>query len=150
MSKKYRFETIQLHAGQENPDPSTDARAVPIYATTSYVFPDAESAAARFGLREVGNIYSRLTNPTNDVFEQRINALEGGIGALATLQVRQPTYAVLNIVTASNISSPTTGFTAHITSCHHLKDVALKPPSYRATSREISSGNPPRDPCDIR
>lgn len=101
MSKKYRFETIQLHAGQENPDPSTDARAVPIYATTSYVFPDAESAAARFGLREVGNIYSRLTNPTNDVFEQRINALEGGIGALATASGSSAiTYAVLNIVTA--------------------------------------------------
>ncbi|HQA05613.1 MAG TPA: PLP-dependent transferase, partial [Clostridiales bacterium] len=111
MSKKYRFETLQVHAGQEKPDPATDARAVPIYATTSYVFPGAESAAARFGLREVGNIYSRLTNPTNSVFEERINALEGGIGALATASGSAAiTYAILNIATAGS----------HIVSDHRI------------------------------
>jgi O-acetylhomoserine (thiol)-lyase len=111
MSKKYRFETLQVHAGQEKPDPATDARAVPIYATTSYVFPGAESAAARFGLREVGNIYSRLTNPTNSVFEERINTLEGGIGALATASGSAAiTYAILNIATAGS----------HIVSDHRI------------------------------
>lgn len=79
----YRFETLQLHVGQENPDPATDARAVPIYATTSYVFKNSAHAAARFGLSDAGNIYGRLTNSTQDVLEQRIAALEGGIAALA-------------------------------------------------------------------
>lgn len=79
----YRFETLQLHVGQENPDPATDARAVPIYATTSYVFHDCAHAAARFGLQDAGNIYGRLTNSTQDVFEKRIAALEGGVAALA-------------------------------------------------------------------
>ena len=78
---QYHFETIQLHAGQEQPDPATDARAVPIYQTTSYVFHDCAHAAARFGLADAGNIYGRLTNSTQDVFEQRIAALEGGGGA---------------------------------------------------------------------
>ena len=82
-NKKYHFETLQLHVGQENADPATDARAVPIYATTSYVFHDSRHAADRFGLKDAGNIYGRLTNTTQDVFEQRINALEGGAGALA-------------------------------------------------------------------
>ncbi len=81
---QYHFETIQLHAGQEQPDPATDARAVPIYQTTSYVFHDCAHAAARFGLADAGNIYGRLTNSTQDVFEQRIAALEGGVAALAT------------------------------------------------------------------
>ena len=81
---QYHFETIQLHAGQEQPDPATDARAVPIYQTTSYVFRDCAHAAARFGLADAGNIYGRLTNSTQDVFEQRIAALEGGVAALAT------------------------------------------------------------------
>ena len=81
-NKKYRFETLQLHVGQEQPDPATGARAVPIYASTSYVFRDSQHAADRFGLRDPGNIYSRLTNPTQDVFEQRIAALEGGVAAL--------------------------------------------------------------------
>lgn len=79
----YRFETLQLHVGQEEADPATDARAVPIYATTSYVFHDSQHAADRFGLRDAGNIYGRLTNSTQDVFEKRIAALEGGVAALA-------------------------------------------------------------------
>lgn len=79
----YKFETLQLHVGQENPDPATDARAVPIYATTSYVFHSCEHAAARFGLADSGNIYGRLTNSTQDVLEQRVAALEGGVAALA-------------------------------------------------------------------
>ena len=79
----YKFETLQLHVGQENPDPATDARAVPIYATTSYVFKNSAHAAARFGLADTGNIYGRLTNSTQDVLEQRVAALEGGAAALA-------------------------------------------------------------------
>lgn len=82
--KKYRFETLQLHVGQEQPDPASDARAVPIYATTSYVFKNSAHAAARFGLADAGNIYGRLTNSTQDVFEKRVAALEGGVAALAT------------------------------------------------------------------
>jgi len=82
-NKKYRFETLQLHIGQEAADPVTDARAVPIYASTSYVFHDAQHAADRFGLKDSGNIYGRLTNPTQSVFEERIAALEGGVAALA-------------------------------------------------------------------
>lgn len=80
----YRFETLQLHVGQEQPDPATDARAVPIYQTTSYVFKNSAHAAARFGLADAGNIYGRLTNSTQDVFEKRIAALENGVAALAT------------------------------------------------------------------
>ena len=82
--KKYRFETLQLHVGQENPDPASDARAVPIYQTASYVFKDCAHAAARFGLADAGNIYGRLTNSTQSVLETRIAALEGGVAALAT------------------------------------------------------------------
>ena len=84
MSSNYKFETLQLHVGQEQPDPATDARAVPIYQTTSYVFRNSAHAAARFGLADAGNIYGRLTNSTQDVFEKRIAALEGGVAALAT------------------------------------------------------------------
>ena len=79
----YRFETLQLHVGQEQPDPATGSRAVPIYQTTSYVFDDCEHAAARFNLSDAGNIYGRLTNSTQDAFERRIAALEGGCAALA-------------------------------------------------------------------
>ena len=82
-SENWAFETKQLHIGQEKADPATDARAVPIYATASYVFHDAQHAADRFGLKDAGNIYGRLTNPTQDVFERRIAALEGGVAALA-------------------------------------------------------------------
>ena len=81
--RNLRFETLQLHVGQEQPDPVTDARAGPIYQTSSYVFRNSEHAAARFGLSDAGNIYGRLTNPTEDVFEKRIAALEGGVAALA-------------------------------------------------------------------
>lgn len=81
--KKLRFETLQLHVGQENPDPATDARAVPIYQTTSYVFCNSQHAANRFGLRDAGNIYGRLTNSTQGVFEDRVAALEGGVAGLA-------------------------------------------------------------------
>ena len=80
----YKFETLQLHVGQEQADPATDSRAVPIYQTTSYVFRNSQHAADRFGLADAGNIYGRLTNSTQDVFEKRIAALEGGVAALAT------------------------------------------------------------------
>ncbi|MDR1635960.1 MAG: O-acetylhomoserine aminocarboxypropyltransferase/cysteine synthase, partial [Treponema sp.] len=98
MAKSYQFETIQVHAGQEKPDPATDARAVPIYQTTSYVFPSSKSAADRFALTEPGNIYTRIMNPTWDVFERRMAALEGGVGALATASgAAAVTYAIQNI-----------------------------------------------------
>ena len=97
----YRFETLQLHVGQEQPDPATDARAVPIYATTSYVFHNSEHAAARFGLTDAGNIYGRLTNSTQDVLEQRIAALEGGVAALALASgAAAITYTVEALATA--------------------------------------------------
>lgn len=99
----YKFETLQIHVGQEAPDPATDARAVPIYATTSYVFKDSAQAAGRFGLTEGGNIYTRLMNPTSDVFEKRIAALEGGAAALATASGSAAiTYAIQNIATAGD------------------------------------------------
>jgi len=99
----YRFETLQVHAGQESPDPATDARAVPIYATTSYVFKDSAQAAGRFALTEGGNIYTRLMNPTSDVFEKRIAALEGGAAALATASGSAAiTYAIQNIAVAGD------------------------------------------------
>lgn len=97
-TKKLRFETLQLHVGQENPDPATDARAVPIYQTTSYVFHNSAHAAARFGLQEPGNIYGRLTNSTQGVFEERMAALEGGVAALAVASgAAAITYAFENI-----------------------------------------------------
>ena len=98
-NRKYRFETIQLHAGQETPDPATDARAVPIYQTTSYVFSNSQNAADRFALKEPGNIYGRLGNPTEDVFERRVAALEGGVAALAVASgAAAVTYALQNIL----------------------------------------------------
>ncbi len=102
-NKSYRFETLQLHVGQESPDPATDARAVPIYQTTSYVFKDSAQAAGRFALSEGGNIYTRLMNPTSDVFEKRIAALEGGAAALATASgAAAITYAIQNIAKAGD------------------------------------------------
>ncbi len=99
----YKFETIQLHAGQENPDPASDARAVPIYQTTSYVFKNCAHAAARFALTDPGNIYSRLTNSTNDAFEQRIAALEGGVAALSVASGAAAIYyALLNLAKAGD------------------------------------------------
>lgn len=104
MSKKnYKFETLQLHVGQETPDLSTGARAVPIYATTSYVFEDSKQAADRFALKESGNIYTRLMNPTSDIFEKRMAALEGGVAALATASgAAAITYAIQNIAVAGD------------------------------------------------
>jgi len=102
-NKNYKFETLQIHVGQETPDPATDARAVPIYATTSYVFKDSAQAARRFGLTESGNIYTRLMNPTTSVLEERIAVLEGGIGALATASGSSAiSYAVQNIALAGD------------------------------------------------
>ena len=99
----YKFETLQLHVRQESPDPATDSRAVPIYATTSYVFKDSAQAAGRFGLTEGGNIYTRLMNPTSDVFEKRIAALEGGAAALATASGSAAiSYAIQNIAIAGD------------------------------------------------
>lgn len=96
--RNLKFETLQLHVGQEQADPATDARAVPIYQTSSYVFHDSEHAAARFDLSDAGNIYGRLTNPTQDVFEQRIAALEGGAAALATASgAAAITYTIQNL-----------------------------------------------------
>lgn len=108
--KKYSFDTLQVHAGQETPDSATGARAVPVYQTTSYVFKDTDEAEGRFALTVPGNIYSRLTNPTTDVFEQRIAALEGGTGALATASgAAAITYAILNVAgTGDNIVSAST------------------------------------------
>ena len=98
-----RFETLQLHVGQEQPDPATDSRAVPIYQTTSYVFKNSAHAAARFGLADAGNIYGRLTNSTQDVFEKRIAALEGGVAALATASGSAAiAYAIQNIAKAGD------------------------------------------------
>ncbi|MDR3275660.1 MAG: O-acetylhomoserine aminocarboxypropyltransferase/cysteine synthase [Treponema sp.] len=103
MAKNYQFETLQVHAGQEQPDPATDARAVPIYQTTSYVFPSSKSAADRFALTESGNIYTRIMNPTWDAFEKRIAALEGGVAALATASgAAAITYAIQNITRAGD------------------------------------------------
>ena len=102
-TNKYKFETLQLHVGQETADPATDSRAVPIYATTSYVFKDSATAAGRFALTEPGNIYTRLMNPTNDIFEKRIAALESGAAALATASGSAAiTYAVQNIAAAGD------------------------------------------------
>ena len=109
--RELRFETLQLHVGQEVPDPVTDARAVPIYQTSSYVFKNSDHAAARFGLADPGNIYGRLTNPTQDVFEKRIAKLEGGVAALAVASgAAAVSYTIQNlaqngdhIVAAKNI-----------------------------------------------
>ena len=124
----YKFETLQVHAGQEQPDPSTDARAVPIYATTSYVFKDSDTAAGRFGLTVPGNIYTRLMNPTSSVFEERIAALEGGVGALATASGSAAiTYAIQNIATAGDhivASTNVYGGTYNLLA-HTLKDQGL-------------------------
>lgn len=118
---KYKFETIQLHAGQEQPDPASDARAVPIYQTTSYVFGSCAHAAARFDLSEPGNIYSRLTNSTTDAFEQRVAALEGGVAALGVASGAAAIYYTFlnlakagdNIVSAQTIYGGTYNLLAH-------------------------------------
>ena len=120
MKKEYHFETLQVHAGQQV-DPATGARAVPIYQTTSYVFEDSAQGEALFGLKETGNIYTRIMNPTTDVFEQRMAALEGGAGALATASgAAAITYSILNlagagdhIVAASTLYGGTYNLFAH-------------------------------------
>ncbi len=120
-NKNYHFETLQLHVGQESPDPATDARAVPIYQTTSYVFRDSDHAQARFNLSDAGNIYGRLTNSTQDVFEKRIAALEGGVAALATASGAAAlayTFQALatagdHIVSAKTIYGGTYNYLAH-------------------------------------
>ena len=102
-TKNYKFETLQLHVGQEQADPATDARAVPIYQTTSYVFHNSQHAADRFGLRDAGNIYGRLTNSTQGVFEDRVAALEGGVAGLAVASgAAAITYALQNIAQAGD------------------------------------------------
>ena len=120
-SKSWGFETRQIHIGQEQADPATDARAVPIYATTSFVFHNSQHAADRFGLRDAGNIYSRLTNPTLDIFEQRIASLEGGVAALATASGAAATNYIVSalaksgehIVAAKTIYGGTYNLLAH-------------------------------------
>ena len=119
--RKFRFETLQLHVGQEKPDVATGARAVPIYQTSSYVFENSKQAADRFGLSDPGNIYGRLTNPTEDVFEKRIAALEGGVAALAVASgaaaisytFQNLTQAGDHIVSAKNIYGGTYNLLAH-------------------------------------
>lgn len=119
--RKFKFETLQLHVGQESPDPVTDARAVPIYQTSSFVFHNTQHAADRFALKDAGNIYGRLTNPTEDVFEQRIAALEGGVAALAVASgAAAVTYTIQNlalsgdhIVAAKNLYGGTYNLLAH-------------------------------------
>ena len=163
----YRFETLQLHVGQETPDPATDARAVPIYATASYVFQDCAHAAARFNLEEGGNIYSRLTNSTQDVLEKRIAALEGGVAALALSSgAAAITYTIealaLNgghIVEQKTIyggsynllahTLPNFGITASFVDIHDLDEVerAIEP-NTRAIYIE-TLGNPNSDVPDI-
>ena len=116
--RKLKFETMQLHVGQEQPDPVTDARAVPIYQTTSYVFKNCDHGAARFGLTDQGNIYGRLTNPTQEIFEKRMAALEGGSAALAVASgAAAIAYTIENlaksgehIVAAKNIYGGTYNF----------------------------------------
>ena len=119
--RKYKFETLQLHVGQEEADPATDARAVPIYQTTSYVFRNSQHAADRFGLKDAGNIYGRLTNPTQDVLERRMAALEGGVAALAfasgaaavTATLQGLAHAGDHIVAATTIYGGTYNLFAH-------------------------------------
>ena len=163
----YKFETLQLHVGQETPDIATDSRAVPIYATTSYVFHDCAHAAARFGLQDAGNIYGRLTNSTQDVFEKRIAALEGGVAALAVASgAAAITYTIQalaqnggHIVAQKTIyggsynllahTLPNFGITADFVNIHNLSEVeAAVKPDTRAIYIE-TLGNPNSDIPDI-
>ena len=163
----YKFETLQLHVGQEQPDPASDARAVPIYATTSYVFKNSAHAAARFGLADAGNIYGRLTNSTQDVFEKRIAALEGGVAALAvasgaaaiTYTIQALAYAGEHIVAQKTIYGGSYNLLAHtlpqygikttFVDAHNLAEVenAIQP-NTKAIYLE-TLGNPNSDIPDI-
>jgi len=167
MAQKLKFETLQLHVGQEQPDPATDARAVPIYATTSYVFKDSAQAAGRFALTEGGNIYTRLMNPTSDVFEQRVAALEGGVAALATASGSAAiTYAILNIAGSGDhiVSSKTLYGGTYNLFANTFKDLGIEttfvdgsdPENFRAAIRPNtkavyleSLGNPNADVLDL-
>lgn len=141
-----RFETLQLHVGQETPDPATDARAVPIYMTTSYVFDNSDKATARFDLKDAGHIYGRLSNPTQDVLERRVAALEGGVGALAVASgAAAVTYAILNItrqgdhiVAANNIYGGS----------YNLFDNTL--PTYGVTTTFVEPSDPANFEAAIR
>lgn len=162
-----KFETIQLHAGQEQPDPVTDARAVPIYQTSSYVFRNSDHAAARFGLADAGNIYGRLTNPTQDVFEQRIAKLEGGVAALAVASgAAAIAYTFQNlalagdhIVSASNIYGGTYNLLAHTLPQHGITTTFVDVADFAALEAAIlentkavfieTLGNPHSDVADI-
>ena len=166
-NKNYRFETLQLHVGQEQPDPVTDARAVPIYQTSSYVFRNCDHAAARFGLADAGNIYGRLTNPTEDVFEQRIAALEGGVAALAVASgAAAISYTIQNlaqggdhIVAAKNIYGGTYNLLAHTLPQYGISTTFVNPFDYDAVEAAIQDntkavfietlGNPNSDVVDI-
>ena len=167
MADNYRFETLQLHVGQEQADPASDARAVPIYATTSYVFHDSQHAADRFGLRDAGNIYGRLTNTTQSVFEQRIAALEGGTGALATASgaaaitytIQALTKAGENIVAAKTIYGGTYNLLAHTLPQYGITGKWVDPYNYEEVEAAIDEntkalfietlGNPIGNPIDI-
>ena len=136
--KKYRFETLQLHVGQEQPDPTTDARAVPIYQTTSYVFRNSQHAADRFGLRDAGNIYGRLTNSTQGVFEDRVAALEGGVAGLAVASgAAAITYALQNIahngdhiIAADNLYGGTYNLIEHTLSTQGVTSTIVDPSNF--------------------
>ncbi|MBO6068741.1 MAG: O-acetylhomoserine aminocarboxypropyltransferase/cysteine synthase, partial [Bacteroidales bacterium] len=167
MSKNYRFETLQLHVGQEQADPTTDARAVPIYQTTSYVFHNSQHAADRFGLRDAGNIYGRLTNSTQGVFEDRVAALEGGVAGLAVASgAAAITYALQNIaqsgdhiVAADNLYGGTYNLITHtlatqgITSTIvNINDLAALEAAIRPETKIIYAetfGNPNGDVLDV-
>ncbi|MGM9700731.1 MAG: O-acetylhomoserine aminocarboxypropyltransferase/cysteine synthase family protein [Prevotella sp.] len=136
--KKYRFETLQLHVGQEQADPATDARAVPIYQTTSYVFRNSQHAADRFGLRDAGNIYGRLTNSTQGVFEDRVAALEGGVAGLAVASgAAAVTYALQNIarngdhiIAANNLYGGTYNLIAHTLTTQGVTATIVDPSNF--------------------
>ena len=143
--RNLKFETLQLHVGQEKPDPVTDARAVPIYQTSSYVFHDSDHAAARFGLSDAGNIYGRLTNPTEDVFEQRIAALERGVAALAvgsgaaaiTYTFQNLAHAGDHIVAAKNIYGGTYNLLAHTLPDYGISATFVDPFNYEEIEKAI-------------
>lgn len=165
--RNLRFETLQLHVGQEEADPATGARAVPIYQTSSYVFNNSEHAAARFGLSDAGNIYGRLTNPTEDVFEQRIAALEGGVAALAVASgaaaisytIQNLAHAGEHIVAAENIYGGSYNLLAHTLPEYGITTTFVNPFDYEAVEAAIQEntkavyietlGNPNSDVVDI-
>ena len=173
MSKKHyadrnlKFETLQLHVGQEQADPVTDARAVPIYLTSSYVFHNCQHAADRFGLKDAGNIYGRLTNPTEDIFEQRIAALEGGVAALAvgsgaaalTYAFQAVAHAGDHIVAAKNIYGGTYNLLAHTLPDYGIEATFVDPFNYEEIEAAIKDntkaieietlGNPNSEVVDI-